>query len=77
MAGGDDFVDEGWPVVRPFLLQDGHEDQVELVEERLLRAEGLFGARALNDELDDEVTDSCQVLAQRDGDGSAAPSDEP
>lgn len=44
MAGGDDLVDEGRPVVRPFLLEDGDEDEVELVEERALGFEGLFGA---------------------------------
>jgi hypothetical protein len=33
VARGDNFVDEGRPVVRPFLLEDGDEDEVELVEE--------------------------------------------
>lgn len=57
MAGGDDLVNEGRPVVRPFLLEDGDEDQVELVEKRSLAFETLFRARALDDEAHDEVTD--------------------
>lgn len=31
MAGRDDFVYESGPVVRPFLLEDGYEDEIELV----------------------------------------------
>ena len=44
MAGGDDFVDKGGPVVRPFLLEDGYEDEVEFVKEGTLCFEGFFGA---------------------------------
>jgi hypothetical protein len=44
--------------VRPLLLEDGNEDEVKLVEQGLLLAQRLFGARALDDELDDEVSDS-------------------
>lgn len=55
MAGGDDFVDEGWPVVGPFLLQYGYEDEVQLVEEGALRFQALLCARALDDEVDHEV----------------------
>jgi hypothetical protein len=43
VAGGDDLVDERRPVVRPFLLEDGDEDEVELVEECSLGFERLFG----------------------------------
>ena len=45
--------------MRPLLLQYGDEDQVELVQEGSLGLEGLLGARALDDELDDEVSDAC------------------
>ena len=58
MAGRDDFVNKGRPVVWPFLLEDGDENEVELVEQGLLLAQRLFGARALNDELHNEVSDS-------------------
>jgi hypothetical protein len=37
----DDLVDEGGPVVRPFLLEDGDEDKIELVEQ------GAVGAAAV------------------------------
>ena len=59
MAGRDDLVDEGRPVVRPFLLQDRHQDKVQLVEKGTLGLEGLLGARACEDVLDDEVPDAC------------------
>ena len=42
----------------PFLLEDGDEDEVELVQECSLGFEGLFGARGLDDEVDDEVSDT-------------------
>lgn len=58
MAGGDDFVYECGPVVRPLLLEDRDEDEVELVEQCLLRSQRLFGARALDDKLHDEVSDA-------------------
>jgi len=44
--------------VRPLLLKDGNENEVKLVEQSLLLAQRLFGARALDDELNDEVSDS-------------------
>lgn len=65
MAGRDDFVDKCRPVVRPFLLEDGNEDEVELVEQSPLLAQRLFGARALDNELDDEVSDSYKTQAVR------------
>ena len=47
MAGGNDLVDEGWPVVRPLLLQYRDENQVQLVEQGTLVLQGLLGARTL------------------------------
>ena len=44
MAGGNDFVDEGGPVVGPFLFEDGYEDEVEFVKEGSLCLERFFGA---------------------------------
>jgi hypothetical protein len=32
VAGRDNLVDEGGPVVRPFLLENGYKDKVEFVE---------------------------------------------
>ncbi len=58
MAGGDDFVDKCGPVVRPFLLENGDEDKVKLVDEGSLGFKRFFGARGLDDEADNEVANS-------------------
>lgn len=57
-GGGDNLVDEGRPVVRPLLFEDGDENKVELVEQDTVGLEKLFGTRTLEDILDDEVTDT-------------------
>ena len=44
--------------MRPLLLQDGDQDEVELVEQGAVGPEALLGARGLDDEVDDEVADS-------------------
>jgi hypothetical protein len=44
VTGGDNFVDEGGPVVRPLLLEDRYEDEIEFVDECSLCLEGFFGA---------------------------------
>lgn len=54
--------------MRPLLLEHGDEDEVELVEQGLLLAQRLFGARALDDELNDEVSDSYAKRLVRYGD---------
>lgn len=43
----------------PFLLQDGNKNKVQLVEEGALVSEALFRAGGLNDEVDNEVADTC------------------
>lgn len=63
MAGGDDFVDEGRPVVRPLLLENGDEDEIELVKQGSLRLKRLFRGGALNDEVDDKVANTYARLA--------------
>jgi hypothetical protein len=57
-----DLVDKGRPVVGPLLLQNGDEDEVELVEKGALGAAAFVVVRELDDEVDDEVADtwSCQ-----------------
>ena len=62
MAGGDDFVDKRWPVVRPFLLQDGYKDEVEFVKESSLCLKRFFGAGALDDEAYNEISNTCNHL---------------
>ena len=57
VAGGDDFVDESWPVMWPFLLENRHQNEVELVEKSSLGFEALLRAGALNDEIDHEISD--------------------
>jgi hypothetical protein len=44
--------------VRPFLLEDGDEDEVQLVQQGTLGAQALFGAGELDDEVDDEVANA-------------------
>lgn len=58
MAGGDDFGDKSWPVVWPFLLQHGYEDEIELVYKGSLALERLFGTGGLDDEVDDEIANT-------------------
>ena len=55
MARRDDLIDEGRPVVGPFLLEDGYEDQIQLVEKGPLALQALFAVRALDDEVDYKV----------------------
>lgn len=49
------------------MLEDGNEDEIELVEQGPLLAQRLFGARALDNELDNEVSDSYKIKAVRPG----------
>ena len=59
MAGGDDFVDESRPVVRPFLLEDRDEDKVQLVQQDALTSQALFGVGRLDDKFNNKVADTC------------------
>ena len=58
MAGGDDFVDERRPVVRPFLFEDRDKDEIQLVEQNALISQALFSIRCLDDEFNDEVANT-------------------
>lgn len=58
MTGRDYLVDECGPIVWPFLLEYGNEDEVELVEEGSLFAQAFFGAGGLDDEIDDKVSNA-------------------
>lgn len=58
MAGGYDLVDESRPIVRPFLLQDGNEDEVQLVQEDSLGPQRLFRSGTLYDETNDEISNA-------------------
>lgn len=62
MARRDDFVDEAGPVVGPFLFQHGNENEVELVKKGLVGSQRFFGTGALNDELNNEVSDTWVCL---------------
>lgn len=64
MAGGDDLVDERGPVVRPFLLENGDKDEVQLVEKCAVGLEGLLGARTCEDLLDDEVPNAWHMVSR-------------
>lgn len=57
MAGGNNLVDERRPVVGPLLLQNGNEDQVELVQKGAFGAQLLFRVGVFDDEIDDEIAD--------------------
>jgi len=56
VTGGYDLVDEGRPIVGPFLLEDGHEDKVQLIDESPLRFQTLLRARTLNYEIDHKIS---------------------
>lgn len=58
MARGNDLVDECGPVVRPFLLQNRDQDQIQFVQEGALSTELLFGPGVFDDEVDDEVSNA-------------------
>jgi len=58
MAGGYNLVDEGRPVVGPLLLENGHQDKVELVQQSPLRLQRLLGAGALYDKADNKIPDT-------------------
>jgi hypothetical protein len=60
VAGRDDLVYESWPVVRPFLLENRHEDEVQLVEEGAVGAAAVVVVRELDDEVDDKVANACR-----------------
>ena len=62
-TAGDDLVDEGRPLVGPFLPQDAHQHQIELVQQRALLAQTLFSAAVLDDAVDDEVADAHALIA--------------
>jgi hypothetical protein len=57
LRGGDNLGDEVWPVVRPLLLENLNEDEVELSEVGLLRPEGRVVGGGVDDDLDDKVAD--------------------
>lgn len=42
MTRRDYFIDESRPIMRPLLLQDRNEDQVELIQKRAFTPELLF-----------------------------------
>ena len=51
--------------MRPLLLDDLHEDHVELVGKQALRAIGLLDRRASNDQIDDERFDAVALTRER------------
>lgn len=51
--------------MRPFLLEDRHEDKVEFVEQHALAPQALLRVRALDDEVDDKVADASVCQRQR------------
>ena len=63
MAGRNNLVDEGRPVMRPLLLEDRDEDKIQLVEKGSLGLERFFGAGGLDNEVHDEVTDTWERSA--------------
>ena len=58
MTGRDNFIDEGWPVMGPLLLQNRNQDKVQFVQESAFGFELLLRARVFDDEVDDEVSNS-------------------
>lgn len=58
MAGGNYLIDEVGPVVRPLLLQNGDQDQVEFVDQCAFGSELFLGAGIFDDEIDDKIANS-------------------
>jgi hypothetical protein len=58
MTRRDNLVDEGRPIVRPFLLEDRDEDEVQLVEEGALGAAAIIAVRQLDNKIDNKVADA-------------------
>ena len=56
--------------MRPLLLDDLHEDHVELVGKQALRAIGLLDRRASNDQIDDERFDAVALTRERERSGA-------
>jgi hypothetical protein len=65
MARGDDLIDEGGPVMRPLLLENRHQDQIQFVQEGALSTELLFGSGVLDNEVDDEVSNTWREGGRR------------
>lgn len=51
--------------MRPLLLEDADQDEVQLVDQRAFLAQRLFGTAELDDEVDDEVTDALTLIARQ------------
>ena len=49
----------------PFLLEDGYEDKIELVQKGPLAFQAFFGVRSLDDKVHDEVPNPCVALSAR------------
>jgi hypothetical protein len=58
MGGRYDFVDEIGPIMRPFLLQDGNQNKIELIQEGALRAKALIRVGDLDNDVNDEIPDA-------------------
>ena len=63
-AGARAFACVRGPIVRPILLHNLHQDDVELAHEELLLPIVLFIARARDDEVDDERLDARTLLCR-------------
>jgi hypothetical protein len=60
MARGDDLVDEGRPVVGPFLLEDRHKHEIQLVQEGAVGAATIVVVGELDDEVYNKVANTCR-----------------
>lgn len=54
----NDLVDEGRPVARPLLFQNGNKNEIEFVQERAFGSETFFRLRAFDNEVDNEVSNA-------------------
>lgn len=58
MTRCNDLVDEGRPVARPLLFQNGNKNEIEFVQERAFGSETFFRLRAFDNEVDNEVSNA-------------------
>ena len=64
MTGRDDLIDERGPVVRPFLLQDRDQDEVELIQKGTVPLEHFLRLGVFDDQVDHEIPDSYEHREQ-------------
>lgn len=67
MASRNDLVDKVGPVMGPFLLQNGNEDEIKFIEQSSLSLEVVLRTRVLNNKIDNKVADAYSSISVSEG----------